>query len=140
MTDQNNTADTYGGGAHKRVPGFAMPAQVRPVPTYTDPGDPDVISDSNKIVETLKSDLGRHVASTNRPGTVTPMATTTTPLKEIAQRIKKLIHDDGEQFGDELAAKFGAKTRVEETQISMAKALQKWADDTLSEKESQRGA
>ena len=64
-----------------------------------------------------------------------------TPLMEIAERIKKLVHDHGEQFGDELKAKMDYNTS---DKMSVAKALQKWADDTLTdkdakEKESQRG-
>lgn len=48
-----------------------------------------------------------------------------TPLQLIAERIKLLVHDHGEQFGDEL------KAHITDN-VSLAKALQLWADDTLN--------
>jgi len=128
MTDTNNTPDTYGGGKERRK-GFSMPVSVPPVPTFTDEHTDraNIIDDSNKVIDQLKTDLSRHVATVKQP---TP---TTTPLKEIAMRIKKLVHDDGEQFGDELKAKIGTDG------VSIAKALQLWADDTLREKEKSQG-
>jgi hypothetical protein len=124
MTDINSP-DSFGGGAHRRKPApFPMPEQVRPVPTHTaDERDPSVMSDSDRVVEHLKSTMDRAVAATNKSSDQ-PKTAITTPLKEIAQRIKKLVHDDGEQMGDELKAK------ITDT-ISLAKALQLWADDTL---------
>ena len=116
--------DAFGGGAHKRV---QMPAAVRPVPTYGDERDPGAMADSDKIVEQLKHTMDRQLKDVNKepsrfsPSTSAPI---TSPLKEIAQRIKKLVHDDGEQMGDELKAKVTDG-------VSMAKALQLWADDTL---------
>jgi hypothetical protein len=127
MTDTNNVTDTFGGGAHRRLTRADLPAPVRPVPTFSDERDAGVISDSDRVVDQLKTDLGRHIAERNKPSDQ-PKATTTTPLKEIAQRIKKLVHDDGEQFGDELKAKITDS-------VSLAKALQIWATETLQEKE-----
>ena len=147
MTDTNNVADTFGGGAHKRRQDERLPAHLLPkpvnVPTFADERDPGVIADSDRVVEQLTTTLGRHVASTNKPQAPTQAQSGTqrTPLMEIAERIKKLVHDHGEQFGDELKAKIEAKNDKGEP-ISLAKALQKWADDTLEpkEKEGQRGA
>jgi hypothetical protein len=123
MTDMT-TADTYGGGEAKRKDKFTMPRPVPAVPTFTDPG---IVSDSDKVVQGLKTDLER-LATVNR-------GPATSPLKEIAQRIKKLIHDDGEQFGNELEAKM--KTNHDKT-VSTAKALQLWADDTLRSGEGEK--
>ena len=145
MTDQNNVPDTFGGGAHKRreerLPAHLLPKPVN-VPTFSDGyGDPAVVADSERVVEHLTSTLGRHVAAANKPQPVqTQSGTQRTPLMEIAERIKKLIHDHGEQFGDELKAKIDSNA----DKMSVAKALQKWADDTLTtekakETESQRG-
>lgn len=139
MSDQNNTADTFGGGAHRRVTERDLPKPVRPVPTFGDERDAGVISDSDRVVEQLRSTLARDVSGINKPTPDRQPATTSSPLKEIASRIKKLVHDDGEQFGDELKAKIDSNG----DKMSVAKALQKWADDTLQpdkEKESQRGA
>jgi hypothetical protein len=140
MSDTNNVADTFGGGANRRrddrLPAHLLPKPVT-VPTYDNP-DPGVIADSDRVVEQLRSTMDRHVASTNRPSEQpatnrdqpkATMTTATTPLREIAQRIKKLVHDDGEQMGDELKSKIGTDG------VSIAKALQLWADDTLREKE-----
>ena len=134
MTDTNNVADTFGGGAHKRrdenrLPAHLMPKPV-PVPTFTD-GDPGAVADSERVVDQLTSVMRREVGSINRPA-VEPrqQVAPSSPLKEIAQRIKKLVHDDGEQMGDELKAKIESNG----DKISVAKALQKWADDTLAEK------
>jgi hypothetical protein len=127
MTDQSNVPDTYGGGSHKRRTPFPMPAEVR-VPTFADERDASVIADSDKVVDELKTTLGRHVAAVNKPSDQ-PKAAMTTPLKEIAQRIKKLVHDDGEAFGNELDAKMKAATG--DKPVSTAKALQLWADETL---------
>jgi hypothetical protein len=146
MSDTNNVADTFGGGAHKRrderLPAHLLPKSV-PVPTFADERDAGVISDSDRVVEQLRSTMDRAVAATNKPAATQTQSGTQqrTPLMEIAERIKKLVHDHGEQFGDELKAKIEAKNEKGEP-ISLAKALQKWADDTLEpkEKEGQRGA
>jgi hypothetical protein len=125
MTDTSNIPDTFGGGAHKRISASLMPAPVRAVPTFAPERDNGVIADSDKVIEQLKSDLNRQIPQRTSEQPKGPL---TTPLKEIAMRIKKLVHDDGEQFGNELEAKMkhdGNKA------ISVAKALQLWADDTL---------
>lgn len=129
MSDQsNNVPDTFGGGSHKRKPPFTLPAAVQPVPTFSDGyGDPGAITDSDRVVEQLRHTLARDVGSINKPGETRQQVTPSSPLKEIAQRIKKLVHDDGEQMGDELKAKITDG-------VSVAKALQVWADDTLREK------
>lgn len=139
MSDTNNVADTYGGGAHRRrdenrLPAHLMPKQVQPVPT--DNPDPGVIADSDKVVEQLTSTLGRHVASTNKEPaparqTQSDRLQQSTPLQNIAKAIKVLVHDHGEQIGNELEAKMKTNT---EKPVSMAKALQLWADDTLTDK------
>ena len=85
------------------------------------------MDDSEKAISELRTTVERQVAQQRAPAVSTP------PLKEIAQRIKKLIHDDGEQFGNELEAKMKANG---DKAVSMAKALQLWADDTLKETKS----
>jgi hypothetical protein len=118
MSD-TNVADTFGGGAHRRV---------RSVP---DGGDPGVIADSDRVVESLSSVLSRANTPASNKQEVKQQAVST-PLREIAARIKKLVHDDGEKFGDELKAI--AATKRETGEISMAKALQLWADETGKDK------
>jgi hypothetical protein len=123
MSD-TNVADTYGGGSHRRAP-----FNVRPVP---DGGDPGVNADSERVVESLSSVLSRAQnpsPTNNKQDAKQPVST---PLREIAARIKKLVHDDGEKFGDELKAI--AATKRETGEISMAKALQLWADETGKDK------
>ena len=80
--------------------------------------------------------MARDVSGINKPQpqAVQPNTGQRTPLMEIAERIKKLIHDHGEQFGDELKAKIDSNG----DKMSVAKALQKWADDTLEPKEKER--
>ncbi len=120
MTD-TNVADTYGGGSHRRV---------RPVPDGV--GDPGVIADSDRVVESLSTVLSRANAPASNKQDVKQQPVST-PLREIAARIKKLVHDDGEKFGDELKAI--AATKRETGEISMAKALQLWADETGKDKQ-----
>jgi hypothetical protein len=123
MSD-TNVADTYGGGSHRRL-------NVRPVPDGV--GDPGVIADSDKVVESLSTVLAR--AQSGAPvnsKTDQPKQVASSPLKDIAARIKKLVHDDGEKFGDELKAI--AAIKREGGEISMAKALQLWADETGKDK------
>jgi hypothetical protein len=115
MTD----ADAFTGKAQRRVD---LPRPVPPIPTFSDERDPTVMADSDKSVEHLRSTMDRQVGSINKPSQ--PVQQVTTPLQEIATRIKKLVHDHGEQMGDELKAKVSDS-------VSMAKALQLWADDTL---------
>lgn len=130
MTD-SNVADTYGGGSHRRARSAESKA--------ADGADPGVIADSEKVVEQLSSVLGRHVGSINKdkPDGQPNLSRAgqqmqRSPLKAIAQQIKQLVHDDGEQFGDELKAI--AATKRESVEISMAKALQIWADETMKDK------
>ena len=69
-----------------------------------------IISDSDRAIDELKALAGRPVS----------------PLKQIAQEIKRLVHDLGEQMGNELETK-----RKEDDGMTMPIALQRWADDTL---------
>jgi ribosomal protein L18 len=123
MSD-TNVADTFGGGAHRRL-------SVRPVGSSD---ENQIIADSEKVVEQLASSLRREVSSINKPEAraAQPTIGQRSPLKAIAQQIKQLVHDDGEQFGDELKAI--SATKRESGDVSMAKALQLWADETLKDK------
>jgi hypothetical protein len=98
----------------------ALPRHLRQAPSFvTEPivtNEPGVAADMQRVEQDIKEAFKRAA-----PAPATGNKETKTPLQRIAADIKLLVHDHGEDFGEKLEKQKG-------TDVTMAKALQLWAD------------